>query len=135
MDDTQLIANEKSAEAVQAAVAHQQAVEDARKSQLDASIFTSDERISRIVSESIVAFFNHGSKESKYIDVGRIPFICESIDNINLMMAKTAVDAKWTKWLTGTLLTVSISILGWMILQIIKYGTQIAIINHTLSSK
>lgn len=124
----------KSIDAVDAATAHAVAVEEARAAQINEAVFTSDQRIASIVSESIVKFFNHGARENKFIDVGRIPFICEDIKAINKGMEQMATDAKWTKWLTMASLSIAtiigLPVVGWMLLQIIKNGTQIAILTH-----
>lgn len=124
----------KSIDAVDAATAHAVAVEEARVAQINDAIFTSDQRIASIVSESIVKFFNHGTKEGKYIDVGRIPFICDDVERLRKSMEAMAIDAKWTKWLTVGSLSVAtvvgLPVVGWILLTIIKNSTQIAILTH-----
>lgn len=124
----------KSIDAVDAATAHAVAVEEARVAQINEAVLTSDTRIASIVSDSIVKFFNHGAKENRYIDVGRIPFICEEISGMHKSMETMAIDAKWTKWITVASLSfatiVGLPVVGWMLLQIIKNGTQIAILTH-----
>lgn len=59
--------------------------------------------------------------------IKRIPFICVDI-------LKIKSDIAWIKWLTvgcvGVFSAVGLPVSGWAILQIIKNGTQIAVLLH-----
>lgn len=78
-------AEKASAEAVHITKNAQQAIETARQLQLE-EILTSD-KLSKVLEDAVVAALNRGTAENKYIDVGRIPFICDDIRGIHLLMA------------------------------------------------
>lgn len=59
----------------------EQAAETAKKLVQDTAI-AADERTSTIVRESINDFFNKGLEEKRFLDVARIPFICDDIKSI-----------------------------------------------------
>jgi len=77
MDDKTTLAESNSAEAVNAAAVHAEAIEKARVSQIEAA-----------VSSAIAQFFDRGVQEKRYIDVGRIPFICDDLHGIHETLNK-----------------------------------------------
>jgi hypothetical protein len=66
------LAESTSAEAVNATAVAQEAIEKARAAQMTA-----------IVESAIAKFFDRGVQEKKFIDIGRIPFICDDIGGIH----------------------------------------------------
>lgn len=64
-----------SQEAIRAATVAQEAIEKARQSQLNESI-----------AEGLDKYFNRGVQEKKFVDVNRIPFICDDIRGIHAKM-------------------------------------------------
>jgi hypothetical protein len=72
MSDEAIKSEAASAEAVNAAANAAEAVERSREAQ-----------IMTAVDKSIAKFFDRGVHEKKFIDVGRIPFICDDISGIH----------------------------------------------------
>lgn len=66
--------------------------------------------------------------------IKRIPFICTDIAAINKKQDKMTNDFLWLKWIggagVGLMSVIGLPVSGWMILQIIKQGTQIAVLLH-----
>src|ERR1700689_2976613 len=71
-DDTKILAESQSAEAINAATVAAEAIEKARAAQISAA-----------VESAIASFFNRGVQEKKVIVVGRIPFICDDLHGIH----------------------------------------------------
>lgn len=78
----------KSAEAVDATAAAQKAVEDARAAQIEGALESAMEK-----------FFSRGIGEKRFVDVGRIPFICDDIRGIRATIESLQSDLRWMKWL------------------------------------
>lgn len=72
---------EASAEAIHKAKNAQQAVEVARYAQIE-SVMNS-ERFALTVEDAVIRAFKAGIGEGRYIDVSRIPLICQSIVGID----------------------------------------------------
>ena len=78
------LAESHSAEAVNASAVAQEAIEKARASQFMA-----------VLEE----FFNRGMSEKKFIDVGRIPFICDDVRGIHTSINEIMSTLWWIKYL------------------------------------
>lgn len=78
MDDP---AQTASAEAIETAAAHAQAVETSRVEHLNAML--SSPELSKTLEDAVVRALGRGASENRYIDIGRIPFICDDISAIN----------------------------------------------------
>lgn len=83
-----------SQEAVRATTIAQEAIEKARTVQLDTAI-----------ADGLDKYFNRGVQERKFVDIARIPFICDDIRGIHAKMDKISNDFVWVKWLVMSLLT------------------------------
>lgn len=77
LPDMSELSESHSAEAVNATAVAQEAIEKARQAQLNDAI-----------SQGLDSFFNHGITEKKFIDIGRIPFICDDIRSMHGMLTK-----------------------------------------------
>ncbi len=75
-------AHEASAEAVEAARVAAEAVEAARNKQVEQIANASDERTAKVLESALRHIFGEGERQKKFIDVSRIPFICDNIHNI-----------------------------------------------------
>lgn len=84
MDTNDLNPEQASAEAVHKTKNAQQAVEMARQVQLEAILNSS--RLSNTIQDAVIAALNRGAAEKKYIDIGRIPFICDDIRGIHSLI-------------------------------------------------
>lgn len=76
-----------SAEAVQATAVAQEAIEKARTSQLNAAI-----------SRGLEEYFESRSSK-RFIDINRIPFICDDIKGIHEKINAMGSDLQWMKWI------------------------------------
>lgn len=77
MDDP---AKTSSEEVIETATAHAQAVETARAEHLSALINSPELAIT--LEDAVVRALGRGASENRYIDIGRIPFICDDISSI-----------------------------------------------------
>lgn len=82
------LAEAHSQEAVRATTIAQEAIEKARHVQLDTAI-----------ADGLDKYFNRGVQERKFVDVDRIPFICDDIRGIHIKIEKMGNDFVWIKWL------------------------------------
>jgi hypothetical protein len=73
------LAESKSAEAVQAQAVAAEAIESARMAQLQAMLDKSDERIASTIVTALRDVFDDKRSSGQFIDVSRIPLICQSI--------------------------------------------------------
>ncbi len=83
MDEIQAKAESHTAEAINASAVAQEAIEKARSAQFMA-----------VLEE----FFNRGLKEKKFVDIGRIPFICDDIRGIHGTLSEIQTNIVWIKW-------------------------------------
>ena len=44
---------------------------------------TEDQHLREVIQEAVTEALNRGAKDKKYVDVGRIPFICDDIRGIH----------------------------------------------------
>lgn len=72
---------------VEAATIHAEAVESARVTQMENTFDASLEK-----------FFNKRTAEGRFIDIGRIPFICDDVANIRVSLNVQSNDLKWLRW-------------------------------------
>src|SRR5882672_7686511 len=77
---------EHSIEAIRAAALAQESVEKARQVQL-----------AEAIKEGLDNYFNRGTVEKRFIDVGRIPFLCDDVRGIHAKLETMATDSNWTK--------------------------------------
>lgn len=106
-DYAQSIADEASAEAIHRAKNAQAAIEVARVAQLDAQLdlklseFLDSDKLTQTLEDAVVNALGRGASENKFIDVGRIPFICDDIRGIHTFQAQqTATMAAISETLT-----------------------------------
>ena len=78
----------KSTEVVESAAKHAETIENARIAQMKSAF-----------NDSMEEYFGHGNNRKRFIDVERIPFICEDIRKIHSDVETMRNDAKWLKWL------------------------------------
>lgn len=90
MDDMKTKAEVKSDVAVEATTAAQQAVEEARVAQMKEGF-----------QNALETFFSRGVDEKRFIDVGRIPFICDDLRGIHATLESMRNDMKWAKYIGG----------------------------------
>ena len=57
---------------------------------------TEDQHLREIIQEAVTYALNRGAKDKKYVDVGRIPFICDDIRAIHSAL-KEMNETKVTK--------------------------------------
>lgn len=84
-EKAQVLAESQSAEAAQAAAVSSEATQKAIAAQVEAASFAAIEK-----------FFNRGVQEKKFIDIGRIPFICDDINGLHLEMKE--INKTITAW-------------------------------------
>ena len=96
MPPNRALADSKTAEAVNATVVAAEATENARKAQIQELLAESDERTAKIVGAAIKEAFGENKAQGRYIDVSRIPLICQNIDGIHstLQLIDKKIDEK-----------------------------------------
>lgn len=82
-DETSTLAESKGAEAAQAAAVAAEAGVSALKAQFGDLLAESDARTGKMISEAIREAFSENKAQGRYIDVTRIPLICQNIDGIH----------------------------------------------------
>src|SRR4051794_8123017 len=80
-DDTKVLAESQNAEAVNAAAIAAEANQKANAAQIEAAL-----------EGAMAKFFSRGVEEKRFIDVGRIPFICDDLHGIHESLK--SMDAK-----------------------------------------
>lgn len=78
-EEAKALADAQSAEAVQAASVHAEAIEKARAAQ---SVLA-DERTARLFKEALEDVFSASAQSGRFIDISRIPLICQAILTID----------------------------------------------------
>ncbi len=114
-------AAEKSAEAVQLATVHAEAIEAARAVQIETivtkalaeSSALSDDRVTKSISTALRNVFNENVDTSRFIDVSRIPLICQNIDGLHSSVSNIEDNLKW-----GVRIVIGAVILGLLTLLI-----------------
>lgn len=82
MDETAAeIAKTSSEEAVAAAAAHAAAIETSRADSMSAML--NNPELEQRLEDAVVRALGRGAAENRYIDIGRIPFICDDIKTIS----------------------------------------------------
>lgn len=133
-ENPQILADSQNAEAVNAVAIAAEAAQKASASQMEAALGNTLER-----------FFSRGVENKKYVDISRIPFLCDAVEAIDKTLVhihetqKTqANDALWTKRIMIGIATVAgiigLPLLSWMLITIIKNQTLIAVLNHAASA-
>lgn len=81
-----------SAQAVEAAASHAQAVEEARKAQLDSAIISNRDETLKIFTHAMREVLTTGDEGTKALLIQKIPLLCTDILRIK-------GDLFWIKWL------------------------------------
>lgn len=87
-EETKTLAESQGAEAINAVAIAAEAAQKANASQIEAALESAMER-----------FFSRGVQEKRFIDVGRIPFICDDLSGIHTQIGDQGNDIRWIKWL------------------------------------
>jgi hypothetical protein len=63
-------------------------------------IRSNDERIIRMLSESLRQVFGENAESGRFVDISRIPLICQNINNIhdNIKEIKSSLDVKYVTY-------------------------------------
>ncbi len=83
MDD---LAKESSEDVIAAATAHAETIEKSRADHLTALLNSPELAIT--LEDAVVRALGRGASENRYIDIGRIPFICDDIAAIKTTLEK-----------------------------------------------
>jgi hypothetical protein len=83
MSHDHALAESKTAEALNATVVAAEATENARTAQIRELLAESDARNAKMIGEAITEAFGTNKAQGRYIDVTRIPLICQNIDGIH----------------------------------------------------
>lgn len=103
MTDQSNIAEASSADAVQAAAAHAEAVEHARKAQLESAIFSNREETKQIFAQAMREVLTTGDEGTKTLLLQKIPLLCTDILTMKADMALLKELAKYILLGIGTL--------------------------------
>lgn len=102
----------ESNDAIEAAKNHAEAIERARSAQ-----------VSIAVREGLNEFFDRGVESGKYIDIGRIPFICDDIHKIHLtqqsILDNLSLVTKMVYGFAGVVLLGTLGVIGTVILKVL----------------
>ena len=79
-----------TAEAANAAAIAQEAIEKSRNVQINSA-----------VKDAIAEFFSRGVENKKFIDIGRIPFICDDIVKIHISQSSMENNIWWIMTIGG----------------------------------
>ena len=108
-DELKAAADSKTAEAIQSAAVATEAMQMARKADLDNSI-----------AQGLEAYFE-GRKSNRFIDVNRIPFICDDIKGIHETQNTMVADINLIKKIGGYILlgigTLFLTLVGALLLR------------------
>ena len=70
------------------------------------SVKAEEDRLVEVVNKAVINALQRGAADNKYIDVGRIPFICDDIRGIHILMEgrekqidRIISDLWWMKYL------------------------------------
>lgn len=85
-DKESLIAESKLAEASHAAAVAEETRQASHAAQLSVMQEEGDKRMAKIQWETLERYFNRGLDSKKFVDISRIPFICDDIKNIHVTM-------------------------------------------------
>jgi len=117
-DDTQTLAESQKAEAVNAAAVAAEAAQKAQSTAMEAAL-----------ESAMTKFFGRGVDEKRFVDVGRIPFICDDLrgihgglDEINLIFKISA----------SVLALVFLPVMGWLLLQSIHTAAAIDVLQNAI---
>lgn len=122
-EEKQVLADSQNAEAVNAVAIATEAAQKAHASQIEAAL-----------ESAMTRFFSRGIDEKRFIDIGRIPFICDDIRGIRTILNDMSNDSKWMKRIlngaAGIVVIVFLPIVGWLLLQVIHNASAIAVLQH-----
>lgn len=91
MDDLKTTANEASKEVVESAKLAALAVEKARLAQVELN----EDKVRNIMKEVLHDVFDQNVSSGRFIDINRIPLICQSILGINQTLTDLKDNQKW----------------------------------------
>lgn len=118
-EETKVLAESQNAEAVNAAAIATEAAQKAQASQIEAAL-----------ESAMTRFFSRGVQEKRFIDVGRIPFICDDLSGIHGILTGMSNDSKWVKRITAASAIIFLPAVGWLLLQVIKNTSNISALMH-----
>lgn len=122
-EEKQVLADSQNAEAVNAVAIATEAAQKAQASQIEAALESAMNR-----------FFSRGIDEKRFIDIGRIPFICDDIRGVRTILNDMNNDSKWMKRIlngaAGVVVIIFLPIVGWLLLQVIHNASAIAVLQH-----
>lgn len=90
-EDPQVVADAKSQEVIESARTHAEAVEEARKRQLEAAIISSRGETLDIFTRAMREVLSTGEEGTKVLLLQKIPLLCADILVIK-------ADMRWIKW-------------------------------------
>jgi len=79
----------------------QEAVEVSREAQIKAAAASAVSLQAQQIEDAVVKALGRGAAEGRYVDTGRIPFICDDIKGIHNTLNDLGGDLKWIKWIGG----------------------------------
>lgn len=82
MNDSEIIAESKSSEAINAAAVHAEAIEKSREAQIKSA-----------VASELESYFESRTAKGRFIDINRIPFICDDIKGIHGKLSEIGENA------------------------------------------
>lgn len=123
--EEKITAQEHSDEAVVSATVHAEAVEKARSSQIQEAIEQQREDMFEVFKQGMRELLTEGDEGTKTLLLQKIPLLCTDI----IVIKK---DIGWIRtmlvWGMSIFSVVGLPLLGWMLLQIIKNSSDIAIL-------
>jgi hypothetical protein len=115
-DDTRILAESQNAEAVNAVAIAAEAAQKANASQIEAAL-----------ENAMTRFFSRGVEEKRFVDVGRIPFICDDLRGIHEILNDMNLIIK----ISASIITlVFLPVMGWLLLQSIQSAAAIDVLQH-----
>jgi hypothetical protein len=115
-EETQVLADSQNAEALNAAAVAAEAAQKAQAAQMEAAL-----------ESAMTKFFARGVEEKRFVDVGRIPFICDDLRGIHGILNDINLIIKLS---ASVLALVFLPIMGWLLLQSIHSAAAIDVLQH-----
>jgi len=81
------IAESHSAEAVNAQAIAAEAIEKARKAQMEELLAASEARMTDALATALRTVFGENEDAGRFVDVSRVPLLCKSVVDINIKLA------------------------------------------------
>lgn len=115
-EETKVLAESQNAEAVNAAAVAAEAAQKAQAAQMEAAL-----------ESAMGKFFGRGVEEKRFVDVGRIPFICDDLRGIHDILGDINLIFKISAAVLGA---VFLPVMGWLLLQSIHNAAAIDVLQH-----